>query len=147
MQDPEITGPTSPVISLIEKVWLPFLGFLMVLMTAAVELRLRKLVEARTEKMEEKVVSDVLEKLETRLLKACREESDEIITEARYEIEKIIRQEIEALRRDIQIPIGNIGMDNLRTEKRLVELETKTEVFWNMFTRQAAKIMKAEDDR
>lgn len=147
MQDPTTADPTSPLVSLIEKIALPLLGFLAVLVTAAVELRLRKLVEARTEKIKETVLSAVLERLEGRLLKACREESGEIVTEARYEIEKLIHQEMEDLRRDIQIPIGNIGMDNLRTEKRLVELETKTEVFWSMFTRQAAKILKAEDDR
>lgn len=133
---------------LLEKFALPLLGFLMLLITAAVELRLRKLVDARAKEMEERILSLLLARADARLdqsLDKIGEDQERYWKEVRLEV----NQAAEDLRRQLQAPIGTIGLDAMKIEGRLTELETKTDVFWSVFTRHAANLLRqaGEDDR
>lgn len=147
----QITPDASALtwLELLARLWQP-LAILLALVAIAVEARVRKLVDARAKaaevEAESKLLAAVLERAEQKIRKSLANRVEEETNAIRYELERGIQEDIEKLRRDMQIPIGNLGVDNMKTEKRLVELETKMDVFWRTFTRNAAQLMRQSED-
>jgi hypothetical protein len=132
--------------------WLDLLGEIMALgaivlvgIWAYFELRVGKIVKA-------KVAEELQRQVEERLLKAAREEAQEETNEVRYQLESMMRQAIQEshrqLREELQKPIGEIGISEMRTEGRLSKLEAQWEMAARMLLKGSARFFKqaAEDD-